>query len=217
MADIQQFDYSVDLLRAILWQYNEAENLQGLLKAKQAWYDENQRDFWENWRRDVFDLRTANAFGRQVWATILGKPLFVSRGPDNNPTWGFDPYQVNFERGNFNSNTGSSYKLDNESARILLRLRYYQLVGTCTVPSINRMLKDVFADYGLAYVLDNLDMTQTYIFTFPLTSSLVYLFSNFDILPRPAGVGSDYSVVVNPSWGFGEFHERFDHSNFSEL
>lgn len=214
---IQQFDFSVNLLRALLWQYNEASNLQGILQSEQDWFNVNQRDFWERWIRDVFDLRTANEFGLQVWAIILGQPLFLNKGPDNKPTWGFGQYYVNFTRGNFSSQTGSSFKLSTESARILLRLRYYQLIGTCTPPAINRMLADVFSDYGPAYVLDNLDMTQTYIFTFALPSDLVFLFNNFDILPRPAGVESDYNVIINESWGFDEYHENFDHGNFSEL
>jgi hypothetical protein len=218
MADtIQQFDFSVNLLKALLWQYNEAKNLQGILEGEQAWFNTNQSEFWQNWIRDVFDLRTANEFGLQVWAIILGQPLFLNKGPDNKPTWGFGQYYVNFERGNFSSQTGSSFKLSTASARVLLRLRYYQLIGTCTPPSINRMLADVFSSYGAAFVLDNQDMTQTYTFTFALPSDLVFLFNNFDVLPRPAGVGSDYNVIINESWGFDQYHENFDHGNFSEL
>lgn len=217
MSDIQQFDYSVNLLRAILWQYNEATNLQALLEKEQIFYTDNQTAFWENWYRDVFDLRTANEFGLTVWSIILGQPIFLNKGPDNRETWGFETYHVNFERGNFGNADGSSYRLQPESARILLRLRYYQLTGSGTVPEINRILADVFKDLGKAYLFDNLDMTQLYIFTFPLPSDLIFMFSNFDILPRPAGVDSDYQVIVNESWGFDEFHENFDNGNFSEL
>ena len=74
-ATIQEFDFSVDLLQAILWQYNNATSLQSLLNSEQAWVIENQTEFWENWLRDVFDLRTANEFGLSVWSIILGIPL----------------------------------------------------------------------------------------------------------------------------------------------
>ena len=47
--NIQQFDYSVDVLNVVLWQYNEAKNLLSLLNDKQAWLDVNQTAFWENW------------------------------------------------------------------------------------------------------------------------------------------------------------------------
>lgn len=216
-TDIQQFDFSVDLLKALLWQYEKAENLQAILNSKAAWYTENQTAFWQDWYRDVFDLRTANSFGLSVWSIILGQPLFTNNAPDSKPTFGFGEYHVNFTRGNFSSNTGSSQMLSMETARILLRLRYYQLTGSGTVPEVNRILADVFSSYGQAYLLDNLDMTQTYIFRFVPPSDLIYLFNNFDILPRPAGVGSDYNVIISESWGFGDNHENFNNGNFSEL
>ena len=66
---IQQFNFSVDLLRVILWQYNDAENIENLLTRKQTFYNTAHRDFFNNWIRDVFDLRTANDFGLSVWAS----------------------------------------------------------------------------------------------------------------------------------------------------
>ena len=71
MATIQEFDFSVDLLRALLWQYEDATGLQALLRQKSEWYTVNQTAFWSNWERDVFDLTTANDFGCAVWGIIL--------------------------------------------------------------------------------------------------------------------------------------------------
>jgi hypothetical protein len=203
-----------------LWQYDEAVNLQALLAEKKAWYDENQTLFWKNWYRDIFDLRTANFFGLRIWSIILGQPIYVNRAPKGRPTFGFEEFHVNFTRGNFSDATGNSYPLSTEAARVLLRLRYYQLISSGTVPEANRMLADVFRGYVTegqvpAYLVDNNDMTQKYVFTFQLTAELIYLFKNFDILPRPAGVGSDYEIIIDESWGFGEFHENFENGNFS--
>ena len=74
---IQLFDFSVDLLRAILWQYNDATRLQSLLQQKQDWYNEQQTEFWSSWYRDVFNLDTANDFGLAVWSIILEVPLTI--------------------------------------------------------------------------------------------------------------------------------------------
>lgn len=216
---IQQFDFDVDILQTILWQYNEATRLQSLLQQKQDWYNNNQTAFWDDWYRDVFDLRTANLFGLQVWAIILGQPIVFSNvsNPDK-PTWGFGDYHRNFNRGNFMSTDGFTYRLSVETARVLLQLRYFQLTSSGTVPEINRILKSVFEEnYGFAYLRDNLDMTQTYIFNFALPSDMRFLFNNYDVLPRPAGVGSNYEVIVVETWGFGPDHENFDNGNFSEL
>lgn len=214
---IQPFDTSINLLQALLWQYNEATNLQTLLQEKQDWYNLNQTEFWDNWYHDVFDLRTANYFGLSVWSIILGQPIvFPNVGNPSKPTWGFGSFHKNFERGNFVSTGGFTYVLTEETARILLQIRYFQLTSAGTVPEINRMLKYVFQDYGAAWLLDGHDMTQTYIFTFPLSSDLKFLFNNYDVLPRPAGVGSTYREELIESWGFGPYHENFNHGNFTE-
>lgn len=197
---IQAMNYSVNLLQALIWQYNDAVNLQGILNAKQNWYNVNQTEFWENWYTDVFDLRTANDFGLVVWSIILGQSLYVNLSIAGRPTWGFGEYHVNFNRGNFGGSAGTTVRLDTETARVLLRLRAYQLQTAACVPEINRMLADIFASYVApgevpAYVQDNLDMTCTYKFLFPVSSEIQFVLRYFDILPRPAGVKLDYEIV----------------------
>lgn len=217
MSTIQEIDFNVNLLKAVLWQYNEAGNLQELLQNKNDWYVTNQTSFWDDWYRDVFNLYTANEFGLSVWSIILGQPLFINRSFSGRPTWGFEQYHVNFTRGNF-AGSSSLTRLQPETARILLQLRYFQLISSGTIPETNRALKWIFSEnYGDAWLLDGEDMTQLYVFTFPVPAELAYVFKYFDVLPRPAGVGSDFIVVLNETWGFGEFHENYDNGNFSEL
>ena len=215
MSQIQEFDFSVDLLRALLWQYNEATRLQTLMQGKQDWYNINQTEFWGSWYRDVFNLQTANDFGLAVWAIILDIPLLVaSQGdPIDKPIWGFGQYRKNFENGNFASIATS--QLTTEQKRLVLRLRYFQLYTRATVTEVNAFLGELFAPYGGGYVQDNLDMTALYIFNSPLPSALAVVLSEFDLLPRPAGVKIDFIITgLTPSWGFGEFHRNFENGNF---
>lgn len=217
-VDIQQFDFSVDLLRALLWQYNEAGKLQSLLEEKQAWYTENQTNFWTDWYNNVFNLQTANDFGLEVWSIILGQPLFINVAIDGRVSWGFGAYHENFDRSNFAPGASGTFRLPTETARILLKLRYFQLISSGTVPETNRALKWIFGEnYGVAWLNDDHDMTQFYTFTFALPADLIFIFNNFDVLPRPAGVGSSYRVIVVDAFGFDAFHENFDQGNFSEL
>lgn len=211
-ADIQLLDFSVDLLRALLWEYNEAITLQELLQKKQGWYDLNQRDFWQSWYDNVFNLLTANEFGLAVWSIILGLPLFIATPPDpEKPTFGFDlPQYGNFDNSNFTDSDGNIFNLPLEIKRIALRLRYYQLVSSGTVPETNRMLADVFKDYGKVYLLDYHNMTQAYIFLFELSADLQYLFNHVDILPRPAAVASTYVDATKSYFGFGPYGLVFD-------
>lgn len=227
MSNIQAFDFSVDVLRGLIWQYNNAENLQALLRLKQQWYDEQHRDFWSNWQRDVFDLRTANEFGLSVWSKILNLPITLGteESPTNYLAWGFstvvgvDPDGSpirNFNNGNFATPPNALDGLTTEQKRLLLRLRFHNLTTPATVTHINRILQDVFPD-NFAYVLDNNDMTISYIFSVTPDRKILFLLEEFDILPRPSGVSYDVRIVLQNSFGFEEDRQNFDRGNFFSL
>ena len=78
---------------------------------------------------------------------------------------------------------------------------------------INEFLGTLFK--GALTVYDNLDMSLTYNIAVNFTPAMLSALGYFDLLPRPAGVAID-SVEINTgfSWGFGKFHDAFDHSNF---
>lgn len=199
---IQAFDFSIDLLRALLWQYDDAARLQSLLSSKQAWYDANQAGFWSDWYRDVFDLRTANDFGLAVWAIILDLPLDLGGGPNKNrPLWGFKPYYKNFQNGNFLGVSSGLLSLSTSQKRLILQLRYFQLVTRGAVTEVNRFLKYLFGQQGLAYVVDGRDMTATYVFDFELGDRLTGAMLELDVLPRPAGVG--VTIITPKTRPFG--------------
>lgn len=196
---IQDNDYSIDLLQVILWQYDKAPHLKGLITSKQAWYEQNQTLFWGNWFFNVFSLLTANQFGLSVWAIILDVPMFVPATPVNTENlWGFNEippvndYQ-NFDNGNF-ALDGSLEILTLEEQRFILRLRYYQLTSNGSVHSINQFLNYLCAtssaefSVGTIFAIDNLDMTMTYEFTFPVPVRLKLVIEEYKLLPSPAGV-----------------------------
>lgn len=215
VSRIQEFDFSVDVLAPLLWQYNEAANLESLLTQKQVWYTQHQTQFWADWYRDVFDLRTANDFGLSVWAILLGVPLEVSLAPSlGKPTFGFGVNNKNFGRGNFSSRSTGLAGLTREQKRLVLRLRYYQLVSRGTVPEINRFLNSLFG-YRQAYVLDGGNMELVYVFTFVPDSQLQFVLEQYDLLPRPAGVGVRYIVSTRQVFGFGETNQNFGNGTFA--
>lgn len=211
---IQAFDFSVNLLQAILWQYNDAVRLQSLLEDKSLWYETEHSEFWADWFVDVFDLRTANDFGLVVWAIILNVPLTITSGENENvDLWGFGEFRRNFNRGNF-APSSTGIRLTTEQKRLVLQLRYFQLVTRGAVPEVNKFLAYVFKDMGRVYMLDGLDMTITYVFQFAPPPILLYVLENYDVLPRPAGVGVNYVVAVRDSFGFGAFHRNFNRGTF---
>ena len=193
MSTIQTFDFSVNILRALLWRNNEAPNIQDLMTFKQAYFDENSLDFWTDWVVDVFDLCSANEFGVNVWSIILGLRITIEpTQTPNNSNWGFGEFRKNFNFGNF---PPSEFTLNLEDARKVLRLRYYQLTTNGNVTHLNFMLNNIFGDEGNSFVIDNLDMTIVYEFDFVLSSALQTYFGANDILPRPAGVSATFTSL----------------------
>lgn len=212
MSDIQEFDFSVDVLRAILWQYEGATGLQSILRAKSDWYTINQTQFWTDWIRDVFDLTTANEFGCSVWGVILGIPLSIGEpGTGALPVFGFNPDGLNFDNGNFGRDSAGVAGLTLEQKRLVLRLRYYQLVSDGSAPFANLTIRNVF---GMGYVLDNEDMTITYVFPVEIPLQVRLVLEEFDLLPRPAGVGVNILIDPDAVFGFDPYYQNFNNGGF---
>jgi hypothetical protein len=218
MATIQEFDFSLDLLKALLWQHDNAEALLTIIRRKQDWYNENQRDFWANWYDDVFNLDTATDFGLAVWARILDVPLAVEvPATKDKDAFGFGVNHQNFGNGNFARATSGEIPLTVEQRRLVLKLRYFQLVSRSAVPEINEWLSVLFGAQGNVFVVDSLDMTYaTYFFSFAPDSKLRFILENYDLLPRPAGVGVRWQIQIKPSFGFGTNHFNFENGNFGD-
>lgn len=229
---VQQFDFSVDVMQAILWQYDKSTKFLELMQKKQDWYTLNQTEFWNNWFTNVFNLLTANTFGLSVWCFILDIPFYIDTNPEpaNKPNFGFNAYDpafpdlentyLNFNNSNF-STIGSTLTLTVEEQRFLLRLRYYKLSCRCDVIDVNTFLNYLVStsniNYaGTIYVLDGVGtMTQTYVFTsedFP--ANLLKAIKDLDVLPRPTGVKNFYEVYSRSLFGFGEFYQNFENGNF---
>jgi hypothetical protein len=134
--------------------------------------------------------------------------------PLDKPVFGFGAYYENFNNGNFASLSSSSLTTDQK--RLVLQLRYFQLTTRGTIPEINEFFAYLFEPLGVAYVNDGYDMTARYVFEFPLPSALEMVLTEYDLLPRPAGVKIDYVIAGDADgWGFGRYHENFTNGNFS--
>lgn len=54
------------------------------------------------------------------------------------------------------------------------------------------------------------------VFNFNPDERLRVLLENFDLMPRPSGVGVKYSIVAKKAFGHGEHRKNFLESNFGE-
>lgn len=211
-------DFSVNLMRSILWQHEGAQNLVSMAQNDQSWADINQRDFWDAWRRDVFDLTTANAFGLMVWSIILNSPLTIKQDGSAKDNWGYENATgiKNFENASFAYSFGGA-SLTIESARAILRMRYFQLTMAPTIYNLNYMIRTIFGPNS-GYVIDRyatVPMTMEYRFDIPIAPDLADIFTRFDVLPRPSGVLCTWSTVPRAAWGYETTNDNFGRNSFS--
>lgn len=219
MSTVQTFDFSVDLLKALLWEHNGASVLESLVRQKQNWVNVNQSEFWRDWFTNVFDLDTANDFGLAVWARILNVALSVKvDASKEKAAFGFGTNHKNFNNGNFARGQAGNIALTTDQARLVLKLRYFQLTSRGAVSEINEFLSALFSSQGDVFVIDSLDMSfATYFFNFTPDSQLRFILENYDLLPRPAAVGVRYQVQVKNSFGFGPNHLNFENGSFGRI
>jgi hypothetical protein len=179
---IEQFDFTVDITKSLLWQYNDAEKLQTILTQQQSWLDQNVKNFWDGFITDIFDLRTVNDFGCHVWAVILG--VHFSIQSDVPPVWFnfLNSNGTNFSHGGFYPSSGII--LTTEQKRTILQLRYRQITSNATV---DEMYRAVIQILPITSIIDNLNMTVTITAVTP-DYKTQFIIDNYDVISRPAGV-----------------------------
>lgn len=163
-------DWIIDLQKSILWQYDKAQKLSDLIIQKGAWYKSNVTDFVVDFFWNIFNLRTANDFGLNIWGKILNFPRQIVLS--------------------YGEHAGEVYELSKEQYRFLLIGQVLKFQMDTTIPEINKYLSVIFPNNnGTCYVIDNQDMTINYsIAEGFLTDEIKVLVDNYEFLPRPAGV-----------------------------
>ena len=163
-------DWIIDLQKSILWQYDKAQKLSDIIIQKGVWYKSNVTDFVVDFFWNIFNLRTANDFGLNIWGKILNFPRQIVLS--------------------YGEHAGEVYELSKEQYRFLLIGQVLKFQMDTTITEINKYLSVIFPNNnGTCYVIDNQDMTINYsIAEGFLTDEIKVLVDNYEFLPRPAGV-----------------------------
>lgn len=150
--------YNGDLQQAMKWLQNNAPRIQQMVQSKADWYEQFHTQFWANWESNVFDLRTANAFGLSIWCIILNVPADLFGLFPENLSWGYGPNRQNYTSvgdpnapttdpntpgGNFYGG-GNTTLLNLNEVRWALQLRYASLISDGRLSYINQMLNFIF-------------------------------------------------------------------------
>lgn len=178
----------IDLSKCIIWQYEDAKNLQAVIKMIQDGIEMASVDFWK---------KTFNAIGldtpivegsddyliRIYGLTALSNLFGVSR-----PSY--------FE-------SGTTHTVSINAWRIYLKAMIWLMDSDGSCADINEWLKQIFGDNIQAYVIDNHDMTISYSFSPRPEGELAELLKVDGFLPHPAGVLIGEDVIPRDSeFGF---------------
>lgn len=166
-----------DYTETLLSQYANSPTIKSLIASFDAAIDPQANI--DAFLQYIWNVDTAVGNGLDIWGRIVG----VSR--------------------NIHGPSGQITLLDPDFKTLIL-VKSAANIGNVTVPTLNSLLSTIFSGYGDVYVQDNLDMTLTYVFSFPPTSAQQAIVENSGVMPRPAGVEVTYQwpSVPGPIFGF---------------
>lgn len=104
----------------------------------------------------------------------------------------------------FTDDEGNEFSLSDAQFRTLIKIRAFGTRWNGSALMMNEFLKELYRDRGTVYMVDRQNMTvQTYVFLFQLEPWERYLFIEKDVLPRPAGIGTEiYEITTEDTFGF---------------
>jgi hypothetical protein len=160
-----------DIEKTIISQYQQSPKLLAIIEAMNEYLDP-AGSFYEFYAK-VFSIETATDWGLDNIGRIIGLNRTIQL------------------------EDGQIYTMaDDEEYRYFLKLKAASNITDCSLPSLNILLKKVFADRGSIYVKEKAPMIIKYIFEFELTVRERALLEGSGIIPRPAGVG--FGIAENP-------------------
>ena len=186
MTQVANFDYQYDYSPVVLWQYSNSPNIKGIIDNEQIFINKAITQFRDEFDEDIFNLKTCNSDGLDLWGRLLGvqRPLI------------------------------SGVIATDEQYRLLLLVRFSLLTWDGSCPGLTKTIRNIFPKATFSVEdcpLDDQSVIQrmtarinfagglteeekdilTIGYTDPTSSEFVYTF-----LPRPAGVLYDIEFVA---------------------
>lgn len=151
---------------------------------------------------DVFDITTAKGGALDMWGRIIGLSRYVPSRDTSGSYRNFSFYQHNFNIAKFYNNNDIIYSaLGDYAYRQLLMLMYQSRNQPCTIQYNTKICRDILQTDIITG--DSMDMTYiTYYFRDEIPTWLDWALTNYDILPRPAGVQSRFISAIYKIFGF---------------
>lgn len=200
---MKQFEQIISQIQAQYRDTNISELIKGIIEIKKKYI----LGAMNSLVNDNLSISSAKGVGLDLWGNLLHLSRYIPSDKGENYAY------FNFNDKNFKTNGGLIFynknrpnygKLDDIYYRQLLLIIYQSYFLNSSIPTLNQFTLESLADYGSVYVRDTTDMSyQIYIFNNKIPAWLNYMMTNYDILPRPAGVGSKIIERDIRRFGFG--------------
>lgn len=194
----------------LLAQYANSPTITGLIDAFNQWIDPSA-DI-DAFYSAIWNIETAGTAGLDMWGKIVNvsRELQINIAPaylgfneaftDATSTTGPQPLgQATMYAGPLATTT---YTLGNDAYRKLIMVKALANITDCTSPSLNALLRYLFAGEGRCYVVDTGGMRSRYVFEFQLSAVELAIMLSSGAVPRPAGVLISI-MQVDPATTFG--------------
>lgn len=203
MVDFKAFDEIIEQIQAQYRDTNIKELISGIIEIKRKYIYMAIKSLLN----DNLSISTAKGVGLDLWGNLLHLSRYIPSDKGDNYAY------FNFNSKNFKTNGGLIFynanrpnygTLDDLYYRQLLLIVYQGYFLNSSIPTLNQFTLESLADYGSVYVRDSTDMSyQVYLFNSQIPKWLNFMMSNYDILPRPAGVGTKLQERIVRRFGFG--------------
>ena len=203
--------------QTIISQYANSATLTQLIQNMNGYIDPSAD--LDTFYSYVWDIRTANGFGLDIWGKIVGvnRTLEIPASIGN---FGFNEGASYYPFGQepfYSGPVTGSYILSDDAYRTLILVKALANISDCSVLSYNQLLKNLFAGRGSCFVFDLGNMQMQYVFQFYLQPFEIAILTQSNALPRPAGVSVSAIQIYQPdTFGFYEAtgYQTFGHGTF---
>jgi hypothetical protein len=182
-----------DVFDTIIAQYANSTRLTSILTSYADAMDMTEN--FDNFYDFIWNVDTAQGVGLDIWGRIVGVSRTLGISPGT--FFGFQEADswTGFGQGIFYSGAGgitNNIVLDDPSFRLLILAKAASNICDGSIPAVNAILLALFPGRGDCYVRDNLNMTQTFVFTFPLTEVQIAIVQA--VGPTTVGVSANIQV-----------------------
>jgi hypothetical protein len=197
----------IDVEQTIISQYGNSATITQLVRDMNTYID--PRADFDTFYDFVWNVETAQGFGLDIWGRIvnISRELTV---PAALTYFGFNdasPGSYPFDEAPFyveSSDATRTYRLADDAYRTLILTKALTNISAVNAPSLNQLMRNLFASRGRCYVNDMGGMQLRYTFEFLLTDYEYAIMTQSGAIPRPAGVGAYIITTDAPVFGFSE-------------